>query len=91
MSKTKDADLARLVEIADLLDERELLFDERCVIWDRRIIAGDCAVTNQPKDRGQSELARVSRVARAQVVQGVLPERLEKARSSLKAARKSGS
>jgi hypothetical protein len=88
VSPTKDADLARLEELADRREELKLLYDEQCVIWDRRIRAGDCAESNQPKDRGQSALARVSRVARAQIIQGTDPVRLAQAKEALAAAHK---
>ncbi len=73
---TKEEDLARLAEIADLLDERESLFDERRLIWARRLEAGDCATTTQPADRGRAELARISRVATAQINNSTSPELL---------------
>lgn len=88
MTPTKGQDLARLAEIADLLDERELMFHERRLIWARRLKAGDCATTAQPQDRGQGELARISRVASAQVANGVKTELLERARRALAEAKK---
>ena len=87
MTTERERDLARLTEIADLLDDREMLFHERRLIWARRIAAGDCATTSQPNDSGQAELARVSRVRPPQVSQATAPELVERAREALAKAR----
>ena len=84
---SKATDLARLAEIANLRELAYQAYDERCLIFARRVKAGDCAMTNQPKDRGQSELARIAHTSRAQVNQDISPERLAKAKANLRARR----
>jgi hypothetical protein len=80
---TRAEDYERLTWIADQLDElgaqgvamRPSLvtnpyYDERRLIWNRRVRRGD----------SQAELARQSRVGRAQIAQGIEPQRLAVAR-----------
>jgi len=55
---SRERDLRRLGEIADVLDEAKRAVRERETIWLRRLEVADCS---------QSDLARESRVTRAMV------------------------
>ena len=61
---SKKRDIERLQEIAVLTDKRTGIYAERRQIWKRRLEAGD----------SQAELARASRVLRADVSRGVKHE-----------------
>lgn len=61
MTTSKETDLARLAEIAAVTADLPALYDERRTIWRRRLEAGDST---------QAELARVSKVGRADVKKG---------------------
>ena len=61
---SKKRDIERLQEIAVLTDKRTGIYAERRRIWKRRLEAGD----------SQAELARASRVLRADVSRGVKHE-----------------
>ena len=73
-------------EIDDLSTRLEIVFAKRVLIWDRRIKAGDCATSPQPTDRGAGERAKMSRVSRPLVANSVTPERIAKAKKTLKDA-----
>ena len=59
---SRQRDLARLAEIAELTNKETGVFAERRRIWKRRLEAKDCT---------QAELARVSGVQRSDVVKGL--------------------
>jgi hypothetical protein len=69
VSKAKD--LARLREIADELENLDGLYNERVLIWKRRADAGDTL----------SDLAVISRCARAQVSKALLSNRVTEAKA----------
>jgi hypothetical protein len=76
---SKDDDLKELEALANELDDHDLLYARRIVIWDRR---------HRAKDVSDSALARASRVARSQVLKGLQPSRVAKAKADLKKAKK---